>query len=111
MKRVMRWAVAPVAACALMSSAAFAATVTTYTDEAAFLAALGPQAQRFNADGLASGTPITNQVSGITFSSANAALAGAIPVQAQSSSGAASKPNLVAGGTLPVRPAFRSPSR
>jgi len=98
MKRVMRWAVAPVAACVLMTSAALAATVTTYTDEAAFLAALGSQAQRFNADGLASGTSLTNQVSGITFSSANAALAGSIPVQAQSSSGAATKPNLVAGG-------------
>ncbi|HET8948477.1 MAG TPA: MopE-related protein [Candidatus Polarisedimenticolia bacterium] len=100
----MRWAVAPVAACVLMGPAALAATVTTYTDEASFLAALGPQAQRFNADALASGTPITNQVSGLAFSSANAALAGAIPIQAQSSSGAASRPNLVAGGYSPGSP-------
>jgi len=76
MKRLMRWAVAPVAACVLMGPAAWAATVTTYNDEASFLAALGPQAQRFNADALASGTLITSQVPGITFSSANSALAG-----------------------------------
>src|SRR6185503_12830514 len=105
MTRVMRWAPALMAALAVVcGSAAMAATATTYNDEAAFLAAIGASAQRYNADGVASGTPLTTQVSGLTFSSANTALAGAIPVQAQSSSGAASRPNLVAGGYAPGSP-------
>ncbi|HZN03427.1 MAG TPA: MopE-related protein, partial [Candidatus Polarisedimenticolia bacterium] len=95
---------APAALASLLSGAAHAATVTTYNDEAAFLAALGPAAQRYNADGQASGTPLTTQVAGIAFSSPNAALAGAIPVQVQSSSGAASRPNLVSGGYISGSP-------
>jgi hypothetical protein len=105
MRRVMRWA--PTLAAALVvvcGSAASAASVTTYNDEAAFLAAVGASAQHYYADSIASGTPITTQVPGITLSSANSALAGAIPIQAQSSSGAATRPNLIAGGYAPGTP-------
>ena len=100
----IRWVLATVVVASLLMGAAQAATVTTYNDEAAFLAALGPDAHRYNADSDASGTPLTTQVSGITFSSVNSALAGAIPVQVQSSSGAASRPNLISGGYVSGSP-------
>src|SRR5258705_8396696 len=81
-----------------------AATLTTYSSEASFLAAVGPHNTRFNADGFSSGTVLTTQVAGVTFSSPNAALSGFVPVQAFSSSGSISSPNLVAGGYSPRSP-------
>ncbi|HYV85468.1 MAG TPA: MopE-related protein [Patescibacteria group bacterium] len=81
-----------------------AATLTTYSSEASFLAAVGPHNTRFNADGYSSGTVLTTQVAGVTFSSPNAALSGFVPVQAFSSSGSLSSPNLVAGGYSPGSP-------
>ena len=98
MRRVRRYLPAPAALVFLLCGTAQAATVTTYNDEAAFLAAVGAGAQRYNADATAAGTALTTQVAGISFSSPNAALAGSIPVQVSASSGAASRPNLVAGG-------------
>jgi hypothetical protein len=81
-----------------------AATATTYNDQAAFLAAIGTAGYRFNADGLLSGTPITGQAPGLTFSSDNDGAAGAISIRAMSSPGAASPPNLIAGGYIPGSP-------
>ena len=104
MRLALRSGLATAALLSLLGGAAHAATVTTYNDEAAFLAAVGSSAQRYNADAVASGTALTTQVSGIVFSSPNTALAGAIPIQAQSSSGAASRPNLIAGGYAPGTP-------
>src|SRR5262245_13111224 len=86
-------------ACAIAT--ADAATLTTYSTEASFLAAIGSHNTRFNADGYASGTLLTTQVSGVIFSSPNSALAGFVPVQTSASGGAVSAPNLVAGGYSP----------
>jgi hypothetical protein len=83
---------------------AHAATVTTYNDAAAFLAAIGTAGARFNADGLLSGTAITGQAPGIGFSSANDDSAGALSIRALASPGAASPPNLIAGGYIPGSP-------
>ena len=97
-------AVGMVAVLGFATASAHAATATTYTDQAAFLAAIGTAGARFNADGLLSGTPITNQAPGIAFSSANDGTAGAIPLRAMSSPGAASPPNLITGGYIPGSP-------
>jgi putative metal-binding protein len=83
---------------------ASAATLTTYTTQASFLAAIGSTYRQENFDGYASGTALTTQVSGLVLSSPNSGIAGALPVQAFSSSGASSPPNLLAGGYVPGNP-------
>jgi Putative metal-binding motif len=85
-------------------AAAGAATLTTYSSEASFLAAIGTHSTQFNADGMPSGTVLSAQVAGVTFSSPNTGLAGYIPVQAFASSGSVSSPNVVAGGYSPGSP-------
>jgi hypothetical protein len=85
-------------------AAAEAATLTTYSSEASFLAAIGAHGTHFNADGLPSGTVLTSQVAGVTFSSPNAGMSGYVALQAFGSSGAVSSPNLVAGGYSPGSP-------
>ncbi len=97
----------PVFACLLLAmawSAAGAGTLTTYSNEASFLAAIGPHYTRFTADGLASGTVLSTQIDGVVFSSPNSGLAGFVPVQATMSSGAVSPPNIVGGGFSPGLP-------
>src|SRR5947207_5982490 len=89
---------------ALGIATAGAATLTTYSSEAAFLAAIGAHNTRFNADGFPSGTVLAAQVAGVAFSSPNAGMAGYVPVQAFSSSGSVSSPNLLAGGYSPGSP-------
>src|SRR5580765_1801243 len=85
-------------------AAAGAATLTTYSSEASFLAAIGAHNSRFNADGFPTGTVLSAQVAGVTFSSPNAGMAGYVPVQSFASSGSVSSPNLVAGGYSPGSP-------
>ncbi|HKQ96340.1 MAG TPA: MopE-related protein [Candidatus Polarisedimenticolia bacterium] len=86
------------------SGAAHAATVVTYSSESAFLAALGPAAGRATFDGYAPGTVFNTQITGLTFSSPNAGLAGSLPVQVAASSGSVSSPNLLAGSYVPGSP-------
>jgi hypothetical protein len=85
-------------------TAADAATLTTYTTESSFLAAIGSSYSRFTADALPSGTVLTTQVAGISFSSTNSGLVGFVPVQTMMSSGAVSAPNVVSGGYAPGTP-------
>jgi hypothetical protein len=93
-----------VMALGLAVTQAGAATAITSTDQAAFLAAIGTAGSRFNADGLLSGTAITNQAPGISFASANDGNAGAVPIRAIASPGAQSAPNLIAGGYVSGSP-------
>ena len=84
--------------------AAHAATVTTYSDPAAFLAAIGPDYTEVDFDGFASGTFITNQVPGVTFSSPLSIHEGFFPIQAFASPGSVSPPNSLAGGFVSGSP-------
>src|SRR5712664_2482222 len=79
-----------ISVCAVATAGA--ATLTTYSNEASFLAAIGPHYTRFTADGLPSGTALTTQIDGVIFSSPNSGLTGFVPVQATMSSGAVSPP-------------------
>jgi hypothetical protein len=81
-------------------SGAGAAVYTQYTDEAAFLAAIGTPYTFENWDGMAPGTKITTQVPGVVFSSPNAGLRNYVPIHVLSSSGARSAPNVVGGGNV-----------
>jgi putative metal-binding protein len=81
-----------------------AATLTTYSDEAVFLAAIGPSHTREDFDGFAPGTVIGTQVPGVTFSSPNSSLDGYFPIQAFASPGSVSAPNTLAGGFVPGNP-------
>jgi putative metal-binding protein len=81
-----------------------AATLTTYSSRTSFLAAIGPNYSQANFDGFASGTALTTQVTGLVFSSPNAGMPGALPIQAYASAGAVSAPNLLAGGFAPGNP-------
>ena len=81
-----------------------AASITTYSSKASFVAAIGPVYSQEQFDGFASGTAMTTQVAGLVLSSPNSDLAGALPVQAFASSGSVSAPNLLAGGYAPGTP-------
>ena len=81
-----------------------AASITTYSSKASFVAAVGPVYMQETFDGFATGTALTTQVTGLVLSSPNSGLAGALPVQAFASSGSVSNPNLLAGGYAPGTP-------
>ncbi len=102
--RIQRTALIVALAC-VASGVAQGATLTTYSSESAFLTALGPTAARATFDGFASGTVMSTQIAGLTFSSPVASQPGALPVRAQSSSGSVSAPNLLAGSYIPGTPA------
>ena len=101
--RMQRAALIASLACAAVG-AAEGATLTTYSSESAFLAALGPAAARATFDEYASGTVISGQIAGLTFSSPIAAQPGALPVRALQTSGSVSVPNLLAGAYVPGNP-------
>src|SRR5262245_1890888 len=81
-----------------------AATVTTYSSEAAFLAAVGTGVTSADFDAFPTGTVITTQIAGVTFSSPNASTANYFPIQSFASPGAVSAPNTLAGGFVSGQP-------
>jgi hypothetical protein len=88
-------AVVLIAACA---SPAAAATVTTYNNRDSFLAALSGSQTTESFDEFPDGTVISGQISGMAFSSPNSQSASFFPIQAFSTTGASSAPNILAGG-------------
>ena len=89
---------------AIAVSPAGAATLTTYSDEAAFLAALGPSFTQEGFDGYPSGTLLTTQVPGVSFSSPLSTQTDYFAIQSFASPGAVSAPNTLAGGFVPGSP-------
>ena len=76
-----------------------AATVTTYTEEQAFLAATGPGLAHETFDAFESGTEITDQIPGLVFSSPIASEEGYFPIQAYATT-TSSPPNALFGGAV-----------
>jgi len=89
--------------CASLAPAG-AATVTTYSSEAAFLAAVGSGITSVDFDAFPSGTVITTQVGGVTFSSPLSSTPNYFPIQAFATPGAVSPPNTLAGGFVSGQP-------
>jgi hypothetical protein len=81
-----------------------AATITTYSSEAEFLLAVGPGVTSADFDAFPTGTVITTQIAGVTFSSTNSSSPDYFPIQAFASPGAVSVPNTLAGGFVSGQP-------
>ncbi len=75
-----------------------AASLTLHADQASFAAAAGPALAVESFDGFAAGTVLTTQVPGVVFSSPQGAYPGFVPVQALTSPGAVSPPQVLGGG-------------
>jgi len=82
-------------------SGAGSATLTSYTDDTTFRAAVAPPLTTENFDGFESGTVITTQIPGVVVSSPNQDSEGYFPIQTFSDSGAVSPPNILFGGFIP----------
>ncbi len=76
------------------------AALTQHSTSASFTAAAGPVLLQENFDGFTSGTILTDQVTGVSFSSTNQDLDGYAEIQAATVAGASSSPNGVTGGYI-----------
>src|SRR3989442_1708117 len=81
------------------------ATVNTYSDLESFLLAAGSSELSYqNFDGYEPGTFINDQIPGVVFSSPNQGHTGYLEIQIADDPGAASRPNVLNGGSVPGSP-------
>jgi len=98
-------ALSGLAALLLFGSSTAMAAVNTYSDLGSFLLATGSSELSYqDFDGFESGTFINDQIPGVVFSSPNQGLTGYLEIQTRDDLGAASRPNVLNGGSVPGSP-------
>src|SRR5881409_396224 len=89
----------------LFGSSTAMAAVNTYSDVESFLLAAGSSELSYqDFDGYEPGTLINDQIPGVVFSSPNQEHTGYLAIQILDDSGAASRPNVLNGGSVPGSP-------
>src|SRR2546425_10114380 len=98
-------ALSGLAALLLFGSSTATAAVNTYSDLESFLLATGSSELSYqDFDGFKSGTFINDQIPGVVFSSPNQGHTGYLEIQTTDDPGAASRPNVLNGGSVPGSP-------
>src|SRR2546425_5763155 len=98
-------ALSGLAARLLFGSSTATAAVNTYSDLESFLLATGSSELSYqDFDGYESGTFINDQIPGVVFSSPNQGHTGYLEIQTTDDPGAASRPNVLNGGSVPGSP-------
>jgi putative metal-binding protein len=98
-------ALSGLAALLLFGSSTATAAVNTYSDLESFLLATGSsELSDQDFDGFESGTFINDQIPGVVFSSPNQDHTGYLEIQTADDPGAASRPNVLNGGSVPGSP-------